>query len=147
MHESSDTPSASAAIADLAIPHQASVTTAPDGRYPVQLQGRQAVVTLPGYIDASNASQIGEELHSLINGGATELIADMSATISCDYSGADAIVHAHRHALINGTQLRLVVTAPIVQRVLTLNGLDRLVPVYPFQAAAAAAGRQQRRSR
>jgi anti-anti-sigma factor len=147
MHESSDTPSASAVIADLAIPHQASVTTAPDGRYPVQWQGRQAVVTLPDYIDASNASQIGEELHSLINGGATELIADMSATVSCDYSGADAMVHAHRHALINGTQLRLVVTAQIVQRVLTLNGLDRLVPVYPFQAAAAAAGRQQRRSR
>jgi anti-anti-sigma factor len=147
MHESPDTPSASAVIADLAIPHQTSVTTAPDGHYPVQWQGRQAVVTLPGYIDASNASRIGEELRSLINGGATVLIVDMSGTVSCDYSGADALVHAHRHALINGTQMRLVVTAQIVQRVLTLNGLDRLVPVYPFQAAAAAAGCQQRRSR
>jgi hypothetical protein len=92
MHESSDTPSASAAIADLAIPHQAPVTTAPDDSYPVQWQGRQAVVTLPDYIDASNASQIGEELHSLINGGATELIAEMTATVSCDHSGADAPV-------------------------------------------------------
>jgi anti-anti-sigma factor len=88
-------------------------------------------VTLPDYIDASNASQIGEELHSLINGGATELIADMTATISCDHSGADVIVHAYRHALITGTQLRLVVTAQIVQRVLTLNGLDRLIPSTP----------------
>jgi anti-anti-sigma factor len=144
MHESSDTRSAGAAIADLAISHQASVTAAPDEGYPVQWQGRQAVVTLPDYIDASNASQIGEELHSLINGGATELIADMTATVSCDYSGADAIAHAYRHALINGTQLRLVVIAEIVQRVLTLNGLDRLIPVYPFRAAAAAAARQQR---
>ena len=116
MYESSDAPSASAAIADLAIAHRAAVTAAPDDSYPVQWQGRQAVVTLPDYIDASNASQIGEELDSLINGGATELIADMTATVSCDHSGADAIVHAHRHALINGTQLRLVVTAQIVQR-------------------------------
>jgi len=146
MHESPDSPSASAAIAGLAIHHQASVTTVPDGGYPVQWQGRQAVVTLPDYIDASNASQIGEELNSLINGGATELIADMTATVSCDYPGADAMAHAYRHALINGTQLRLVVTAQIVQRVLALNGLDRLIPVSPFRAAAAAAGRQQRRS-
>jgi anti-anti-sigma factor len=112
----------------------------------VQWQSRQAIVTLPDYIDASNASQIGEDLHALINRGATELIADMTATVSCDYSGADAMVHAHRHALINGTQLRLVVTTQIVQRVLTLNGLDRLIPVYPFRAAATAAGRRQRRS-
>ena len=44
-----------------------------------------------------------------------------------------------RHALINGMQLRLVVTAEIVQRVLALNGLDRLIPVHPSRAAAAAA--------
>jgi anti-anti-sigma regulatory factor len=111
MHESPDTPSASAAIADLAIPHQASVTAAPDDSYPVQWEGRQAVVTLPDYVDASNASQIGQELRSLINGGATVLIVDMTATVSCDHAGADAMVHAYRHALINGAQLRLVVTA------------------------------------
>jgi hypothetical protein len=54
MNESSDSPSASAAIADLAIPCQASVTAAPDDSYPVQWQGRQAVVTLPDYIAAGN---------------------------------------------------------------------------------------------
>jgi anti-anti-sigma regulatory factor len=74
----------------------------------------------------------------------TELIEDMTATVSCDHSGADAMVHAHRHALINGTQLRLVVIARIVQRVLTLNGLDGLIPVYPSRAAAAAAGCRRR---
>jgi anti-anti-sigma factor len=126
---------------------RASVAAAPNDSWPVQWRGRQAVVALPDYIDASNASQIAEELRLLINGGATELIADMTAIVSCDYSGADAMVHAYRHALINGAQLRLVVTAQIVQRVLALNGLDRLIPVYPFRAAAAVAGCQQRRSR
>jgi anti-anti-sigma factor len=144
MHDSSDTPSATATLADLAIPHRASVTAATEDSCPVQWRGRQAVVTLPDHIDVWNASQIGEELLSLINGGATELIADMTATVSCDHSGADAIVDAYRRALINGTQLRLVVTAQIVQRVLSLNGLDGLIPVYPSRAAATAAGYQRR---
>ena len=36
--------------------------------------------------------------------------------------------------------MRLVVTAPIVRRVLGVNGLDRLIPMYPSLEAAAAAG-------
>ena len=108
--------------------------------YPVRWMGRQAVVALPEHIDVSNASQIREELLWLINRGAAALIADMTATLSCDHSGADAVMRAYQRALASGTQLRLVVTAPIVRRVLATNGLDRLVPVYPCLEAAAAAG-------
>jgi anti-anti-sigma regulatory factor len=50
--------------------------------------GRQAVVALPEHIDVSNASQIREELLWVINRGAATLIADMTATLSCDQSGA-----------------------------------------------------------
>lgn len=50
--------------------------------------------------------------------------------MSCDYAGADAVVRAYRRAAASGTQLRLVVTATIVRRVLGVNGLDRLIPVY-----------------
>ena len=49
-------------------------------------------------------------------------------------------MRAYQRALISGTQLRLVVTAPIVQRVLSVNGLDRLIPIYPSLEAAIAAG-------
>jgi anti-sigma B factor antagonist len=101
--------------------------------------GRQAVVTLPGHIDASNAGQVSEQLLSVINRGATELIADMTATASCDHAGADAVVRAYQRAAANGTQLRLVITAQIVRRVLSLNGLDRVIPVYPSLEAATAA--------
>ena len=107
--------------------------------YPVQWTGRQAVVTLPDHIDVSNASQISEELLSLINRGAVALIADMTLTASCDLAGADAVVRAYQRAAANGTQLRLVVTAPVVRRVLTVSGLDRLISIYPSLEAAAAA--------
>jgi anti-sigma B factor antagonist len=107
--------------------------------YPVRWTGQQAVVALPEHIDVSNASEVREELLWVINRGATALIADMTATLSCDQSGADAIMRAYQRALASGTELRLVVTAQIVRRMLGINGLDRLIPVYPFVEAATAA--------
>ena len=106
--------------------------------YPVQWAGRQAVVALPEHIGVSNAGLIREELLSVINRGATALIADMTATISCDHAGADAVARAFQRAVISGTELRLVVTAQIVRRVLGINGLDRLVSIYPSLEAATA---------
>ena len=105
---------------------------------PEQWTGRQAVITLPEQIDVSNAGQIREALLSAINRGATALIADMTATISCDYAGADAVVRAYQRAILAGTELRLVVTAHIVRRVLTTSGLDRLVAIYPSLESATA---------
>jgi len=107
--------------------------------YPVQWTGRQAVIALPEHIDVSNAGQIREQLLAIINRGATALIADMTATISCDHSGADAVVRACRRAAASGTKVRLVVTARIVRRVLAISGLDRLVSIYPSLEAAMAA--------
>jgi anti-sigma B factor antagonist len=98
--------------------------------------GSQVVVTLPGHIDVSNASQIREELLSAISHGAAVLIADMTATVSCDHAGADALARAYQSAAFHGAELRLVVTAQAVRRELTLNGLDQLIPVYPSLDAA-----------
>jgi anti-anti-sigma factor len=107
---------------------------------------------LPEDINAANAGEIRGELLALINRGPAVLIVDMTATASCDYAGAEALVRAYRRAVATGTQLRLVVPAEVVRRVLSGNGLDRLVSVYPSReaataailpAAASAAGRSQ----
>ncbi|MGD0245404.1 MAG: PAS domain S-box protein [Streptosporangiaceae bacterium] len=110
-----------------------------EGCYPVQWAGGQAVVALPEHIGASNAGQVRDTLLSVINLGAATLIADMTATVSCDHAGADAVVRAWQRAVSSGTELRLVVTAGIVSRVLGLRGLDRQVSVYPSLDAATAA--------
>ena len=113
----------------------------------MQWTGRQAVVTLPQDIDTSNADQIREQLLWIVNRGAAILIADLTETVSCDYSGVDALARAHYRATANGTELRLVVTAGVVRRALSLNGLDRLVAVYPDLDAAVAAGAGRREHR
>jgi anti-anti-sigma factor len=102
----------------------------------VRWLGKQAVVTFPEHIDMSNADRVREQLLLVINRGAAVLIADLAATVSCDYSGADALVRAHRRAVASGTELELVVTADVVRRVVSLSGLDRLVSVYPTLEAA-----------
>jgi anti-anti-sigma regulatory factor len=109
------------------------------GFYPVRWAGGQAVVALPEHIGVSNAGQVRDGLLSVINLGATTLIADMTATVSCDHAGADAMIRAWQRAVSSGTELRLVVTARSVSQVLGLRGLDRQVSVYPSLEAATAA--------
>ena len=107
---------------------------------PVQWRDGQAVMSFPEHIDVSNAGQVREQLLTIINRGPSSLIADMSATASCDHAGMDALARAYQRACVSGTQLRLVVTAPIVMRVLGVEGIDRLISIYPSVEAALAAG-------
>jgi len=111
----------------------------PEDAYPVRWAGRQALVALPEHIDVSNAGQIREELLSVINRGAEALIADMTATLSCDHAGANAVARAYQRAVVSRTELRLVVTSGVVLRMLGMTGVGRLVPVYPSVEAALAA--------
>lgn len=67
--------------------------------------------------------------------------ADMTATVSCDHAGVDVMARASQRAVTSGAELRLVVTARVVSRALSLSGLDRQVSIYPSLEAAMAASR------
>ena len=111
-----------------------------DDPFPVEWTGRQAVVAFPGHVDVSNVGQLRDRLLSVINRGPAVLIADMTDTASCDHSAVEALARACQRAAISGTQVRLVVTAPAVRRVLSIEGLDRLVSIYPSLEAATGRG-------
>ena len=100
--------------------------------------GQVAVVTLPVEIDVTNADAVRDDLLSVMNQGATLLIADMSATNFCDSAGVSALVRTFRQANTGTSAMRLVVSTPAVQRVLSLTGVDRLVGIYPSVAASLA---------
>jgi anti-anti-sigma factor len=112
----------------------------PEDTFPVEWTGRQAVVALPEHIDVSNVGQFRDRLLSVINRGAAVLIADMTRTASCDHAAVDAIARAHQRAEVSGTHLRVAAANPVVRRVLGIEGLDRLVSIYPSVEAALAAG-------
>jgi PAS domain S-box-containing protein len=111
-----------------------------EGIDPAVLAGRQAVVGFPARVDGPDAARIGEQLLVALDGGAGVVIADLSATASCDHAGVDALVRAYQGALVRQAELRLVVSTPAVRQMVSAEGLDRLVAVYPSLEAAVAAG-------
>lgn len=110
----------------------------PDDLFPVRWAGRQAIVTFPAHIGVSNASQLSDRLLAVINRGAEVLVGDLAGTLSCDHSAVAAVARACQRAAIGGTRVQLVVTAPAVRRVLAIEEVDRLVPIYPSLEAALA---------
>ena len=110
-----------------------------DDAYPVRWAGRQVIVAMPEHLGLPNAGAVRDRLLTLINRGPSVCIVDLSATVSCDHAGADAIGRAYQRATASGTELRLVITSEVVRRVLGIGGIDRLVSVYPALDAALAA--------
>jgi anti-anti-sigma factor len=109
------------------------------GPCPERWADRLAIVVLPEHFGLPNVDQIREQLLSVLNRGALVLIADLSATVSCDHAGSDALARVYQRAVSSGTEMRLVVTSEIVRRVLTVSGVDRLVSHYPSLESALAA--------
>jgi anti-sigma B factor antagonist len=100
--------------------------------------GQVAVVTVAGEVDITNAEGLRDALLSALNAGAAGLIADMTQVTFLDSAGVTALVRAARRASATDATLRLAVTAQAVLRVLSLVGIDRLIPVYPSVAEAMA---------
>jgi len=112
----------------------------PDDQFPVEWAGRRAIVGFPGRVDVTNADRLRDRLLSVINRGAAVVIADLTGTHSCDHAAMDALARACQQSAITGTELRLVVTDSGIRRVLGIEGLDRLVSIYPSLESATGAG-------
>lgn len=92
--------------------------------------GQCAVITAPPEIDVSNAGELREAMLGAIGEGAGALVADLSETTFCDSAGITALAAAHRWAADVNCELRVVVGAVAVRRIVTITGLHRLIPVY-----------------
>lgn len=113
---------------------------APLDNFPVAWASGSAIVTLPAEIDICNADDLRDTLLAVLNRGISLLIVDMTQTTFCDCAGAGAVARAHLRAWDAGSQVRLAARVPIVRRMLTLTGVDRIVPVFDTLVAALAAG-------
>lgn len=96
------------------------------------------ILALPAQLDEANAAAVQAELIAAAQSRPQVLIADMRRTRWCDWAGAGALASAFGRATAAGTQLRLVLTDDTVRRVLSLNGLDRVIPLYTDVETASA---------
>jgi anti-sigma B factor antagonist len=111
-----------------------------DPQHVTPAQPRAVVVTLPAEIDISNADSLAEQLCAAFAPGVRTVIADMTGTRFCDSSGISMLILAHKKALTNNAELRLVALSAAVLRALTLVRIDLLLPVYPSLAEASLPG-------
>jgi anti-sigma B factor antagonist len=102
-----------------------------------------AVVTMPTTIDTAATRRLCGQLGSAL-ASATTVIADMTATTSCDSAAVRLLLLAQEQAAATGVELRLVVPSAAVLRVLAATGADWLLPVYPRLEDALAPGTHAR---
>ena len=102
----------------------------PGIRHPLMING-VPVVTAPAEIDATTAEQLRTVLlHSAARGHAT-IVVDMTRTWVCDSAGLTVLVRAHRRAVAEGGELRLVIAAGgAVARIFAITRLDLVIPVF-----------------
>ena len=102
------------------------------------------VVTLPAEIDMATAGAIGEEVAAALARGVHAVIADMTATTFCDSAGINMLIRAKKQATAHGAEFRLLLSCPNVLRVLKIQGVDAVLPVYrTVEEALAGASKQQ----
>jgi anti-anti-sigma factor len=99
------------------------------------------VVTFPAEIDMAIAGAIGEQVAAALASGVPAVIADMTATTFCDSAGINMLIRAKKQAAAHGAGLRLLLPCPNVLRVLQIQGVDVVLPIYhSLEEALAGAG-------
>ena len=101
----------------------------PDGSYPVEMTSGLPVVTAPAELDVTTADQLRLVLLEAAAHGHTTAVVDMTRTQFCDSAGLGVLIRAHKRALKEGGELRLVIPAGgAVFRIFTLTSLYRFIP-------------------
>jgi anti-sigma B factor antagonist len=98
----------------------------PDVSCPIRQVRDVPVVAAPEEIDITTAYGLRAALISATRGQAT-VVLDMTRTHSCDAAGLHVLVRAHKRALAEGGELRLVISGSHVRKVFAITGIDRVI--------------------
>ncbi len=102
-----------------------------DIRYPTEVISGIPVVAAPAEIDITTADELRAALLGAAADGHTVVVVDMTGTRFCDSAGLSVLAGAHRRAVAEGGELRLIIPADgSVVRVMTLTGLGRVIPSF-----------------
>jgi anti-anti-sigma factor len=101
----------------------------PDVSYLVEMISGLPVVTAPAEIDVTTADHLRLVLLEAAAHGHATVAVDMTRTRFCDSAGLSVLARAHKRALEEGGELRLVMPAGgAMSRIFTLTSLYRFIP-------------------
>jgi anti-sigma B factor antagonist len=98
--------------------------------FPVVLVRGLPVVVAPAEIDIGNSEMLRAALLGAAGRGHATVVVDMRTTEFCDTAGLGVLVRAHKRAVAEGGDVRLVVASSVVLRVLALTGLDQALRLF-----------------
>ncbi|MEW2515388.1 STAS domain-containing protein [Streptomyces sp. NPDC046870] len=98
--------------------------------------GPATVASVTGEIDLHTAPGLRTRALELIDQGHRQLILDMSGVGYCDSAGLSALIGIWHGAQDAGGSLTLAAIPDRLMRMLTLTGVDSLLPHYPSTADA-----------
>jgi anti-sigma B factor antagonist len=101
-----------------------------DVKFPSKLVGGIPVLAAPEEIDITNAAGLRIALLDSAKQGHGTFVVDLSRTVFCDTSGLHVLVLAHKRALAEGGEVRLVVPGGDVLRIFAITGIDRVIPQF-----------------
>jgi anti-sigma B factor antagonist len=105
---------------------------------PIKLVRGVPVIAAPSELDVTNGGLLRAALMQATACGYATIVVDMSRTEFCDSAGLSVLVRAHKRALAEGGDLRLVARSPAVLRILSLTGLDQAMRLFPGVGDAVA---------
>lgn len=93
-------------------------------------QGAVCSVAIDGEIDVYTAPQLRERIVTLIDGGCTNVIVDLSNVGFIDSSGLGVLVSALRRARERDGSVRVVCTQENILKIFRITGLDKVFPIF-----------------
>jgi anti-sigma B factor antagonist len=96
------------------------------------------ILAAAGEIDIYTAPQFKERMVALIEGGAHELVVDLSEVSFIDSTALGVLIGGVKRLHPLGGHMLLVVAGTPVQRALSVTGLDRVFAVFGTREAALA---------
>ena len=101
--------------------------------------GSVPVLDVRGEIDLDSAPVLREQLAALVDGGAGNVVADLTNTSFIDSTGLAALVAGNNRAKAAGGSVRVVCTQPRILKLFRITSLDEVLKIYPDRDAAVAA--------
>jgi anti-sigma B factor antagonist len=108
---------------------------------PITIQdvdGNVTKIVLSGRIDLAGALEIDMPM-SVVAGSRRAVVVDLSAVEFMASLGLRSIVVSAKSIISKGGKMVLLAPQPAVEEVITISGIDELIPIYHDEAAANAA--------
>ncbi len=94
------------------------------------------VVEVAGELDLCSSHTFREHLAGATDSGAAAVVVDLTGISFIDSTGLSVLAVQARRAALDGPALAVVCPEGRVRKVLTMTGLDRVIPVYATRGKA-----------